>query len=497
MPASTKVTTSFDRYENPRIALPLKMVTPFRRGIMTAWMILADLISLIFAGWLSISIRSWLGGSFTNLGAYYALVPLLTIFFIAYSISGLYPGIGMTPIEELRRTTRSSSSVVVALSLIAFLTQTGMKYSRLAFVLFWILTLIIVPVNRLIARRLGYSLGIWGEPFALIGFGPQGQRILRFLQQNRLYGIKPVVIMNGQDHSEMDPDKEIGLPEINASILVNDKMFLARSGIRSAILVPTEIPASLRDALVDEQQFGLKKLILISSLNWIGGTAVVAHDMGGLLGLEVERNLLDAPQRLFKRFVDLCITALGGLVGFPILLLCAVLIHLDSSGPIFYRQERIGKDGKKFRLWKFRTMVPNADEILEKYLSKNPELREEWETSHKLKKDPRVTRVGKILRKFSLDELPQLINILAGEMSLVGPRPIVADEVKFYEESFRLYTQVLPGLTGLWQVSGRSDTSYRYRVSLDEYYIRHWSIWMDIYILIRTVWVVIKRSGAY
>jgi lipopolysaccharide/colanic/teichoic acid biosynthesis glycosyltransferase len=142
-------------------------------------------------------------------------------------------------------------------------------------------------------------------------------------------------------------------------------------------------------------------------------------------------------------------------------------------------------------------MVQDADRVLQEYLEKNPALREEWESSYKLKNDPRITRVGKFLRKTSLDELPQLINVIKGEMSLVGPRPIVDDEVKFYGKSFRLYTQVLPGMTGLWQISGRSDTSYDYRVSLDEYYIRHWSIWMDFYILVRTVWVVLKHSGAY
>jgi|LDZU01.1.fsa_nt_gi Undecaprenyl-phosphate galactose phosphotransferase WbaP len=464
---------------------------------MTAWMVGADLIALITVGWFSIYIRSWLGGSFTTPEPYYAIAPLLSFFIFAYSISGLYPGIGLNPIEELQRITNTTSTTIIALSVIVFLTQTGIEFSRLIFAFFWILALLAVPVNRLFARKLGFILGLWGEPVALIGFGPQGRKIYKYLKQNPLYGFQPVIIVNNLDHLEMDPKEKTGLPVISASILVNDKMFLARSGIRSAILAPTEIPTVLRDSLVDEQQCGLQRLILISSLNWIGGSAVIPHDMGGLLGLEVERNLLNVPQRLLKRILDIFLIIFGCLIGFPVLLLCAVLIRLDSPGPIFYRQERIGKDGQKFHLWKFRTMVPNADEILTKYLSENPALCEEWEASHKLKDDPRVTRIGKLLRKTSLDELPQLINVLAGEMSLVGPRPIVNDEVKFYEGSFCLYTQVLPGVTGLWQVSGRSDTSYANRVSLDEYYIRHWSIYMDIYILIRTIWIVIRCSGAY
>jgi lipopolysaccharide/colanic/teichoic acid biosynthesis glycosyltransferase len=148
-------------------------------------------------------------------------------------------------------------------------------------------------------------------------------------------------------------------------------------------------------------------------------------------------------------------------------------------------------------VWKFRTMVMNADTILADCLQHDEKLQAEWTATHKLKDDPRVTRVGRFLRKTSLDELPQLLNVVHNEMSLVGPRPIVDDEIQHYATSYRMYTQVRPGLTGLWQVSGRSDTSYAYRVSLDEYYVRHWSIWMDLYILARTLWVVAKGSGAY
>ena len=149
------------------------------------------------------------------------------------------------------------------------------------------------------------------------------------------------------------------------------------------------------------------------------------------------------------------------------------------------------------RIWKFRTMVCGADELLEDLVARDASLRMEWEANHKLKQDPRVTRIGRWLRRSSVDELPQIINILKGEMSFVGPRPIVQDEVKFYQGGLELYKKVRPGLSGLWQVSGRSDTSYAYRVSLDEYYIRHWTIWLDISILLKTLWVVARRTGGY
>jgi Undecaprenyl-phosphate galactose phosphotransferase WbaP len=487
-----------DQFKNPKKSSQLKLINSFSREIMTFLIIGTDLIVIILAGWLSIQIRILMGNAFINLESYYTIIaPLLLLIILGFTIAGNYPGIGVTPVEEIKRTSYTISITIVVLSFIVFLTQKGVVYSRIIFVLFWLLILIGIPVCRFITKKLVSLLKLWGEPIAIIGYGPQGQKIYHYLLENPLYGIRPIIIVNSLYSSQIAFEGESELPEIRASVLEKDKMILARSGIRSAIVIPSEIPAVLRRSLVDEHQFGLHKLILISSLNWVGGSAVIPHNIGGLLGLEIEHNLLKASEQILKRILDLFLMIIGCLVGFPILFICMGLIRLDSRGPILFTQERIGKDGKKFLLWKYRTMLPNSDEVLEKYLSGNEDLRKEWEANHKLKNDPRVTRVGKFLRKTSLDELPQLINVLMGEMSLVGPRPIVSDEIKYYKESYRLYTQVLPGMTGLWQISGRSNVSYENRVSLDEYYIRHWSIWMDIYILVQTIWVVIKGAGAY
>lgn len=173
------------------------------------------------------------------------------------------------------------------------------------------------------------------------------------------------------------------------------------------------------------------------------------------------------------------------------------LIKLDSPGPVFFRQVRIGRFGRKFPVYKFRTMVQNADRVLQDYLDKSPELKAEWLATHKLKQDPRVTRLGVLLRTWSLDELPQLWNIIIGDMSLVGPRPIVDAEVEKYGKCFELYIQVRPGLTGLWQVSGRNNTTYERRVELDDYYVRNRSLKLDLQILLKTVLVVLKKDGAY
>jgi Undecaprenyl-phosphate galactose phosphotransferase WbaP len=181
----------------------------------------------------------------------------------------------------------------------------------------------------------------------------------------------------------------------------------------------------------------------------------------------------------------------------PMMLAVMLAIRLDSPGPVFYFQRRIGRGGREFKAWKFRSMIMNADAVLEKYLRENPLLREEWANSHKLKDDPRVTNLGRFLRRTSLDELPQLWNVLCGEMSLVGPRPIVRDEIARYGVDFETYTWVQGGLTGLWQVSGRSDTSYQQRVDYDRFYVHNWSVWLDFCILFRTIGTVLSRAGAF
>jgi Undecaprenyl-phosphate galactose phosphotransferase WbaP len=190
-------------------------------------------------------------------------------------------------------------------------------------------------------------------------------------------------------------------------------------------------------------------------------------------------------------------TMAGGIVALPRIAAIAAAIKLSSPGPVFYGQKRYGRGGDPFVAWKFRTMVKNASEVLEEHLRSNPGLRREWMETQKLRDDPRITRVGRLLRRTSLDELPQLWNVLAGEMSLVGPRPIIAEEIPRYGGGFALYKKVTPGLTGMWQVSGRSLLTYEQRIGFDLYYVRNWSIWLDVHILARTVRAVLRGEGAY
>ena len=207
--------------------------------------------------------------------------------------------------------------------------------------------------------------------------------------------------------------------------------------------------------------------------------------------------LLNPRFRTAKRIFDFIFASLFLLAALPFALVIALAIVIENPGSPFFGHMRIGKGNRRFRLWKFRSMVRDADAVLERRLAGNPDLLAEWRQTRKLKNDPRVTRVGRLLRRSSLDELPQLWNVLRGDMSMVGPRPIVVEEAPKYGPAFALYTQVFPGLTGLWQVSGRNDTSYRERIELDTRYIRTWTPWLDLLVLLRTVRVVLLGHGAY
>ena len=203
------------------------------------------------------------------------------------------------------------------------------------------------------------------------------------------------------------------------------------------------------------------------------------------------------PQNPLRRVFDIAVILIASPYILLFFLIISILIVLDSRGGVLYGQTRIGRGGRRFKALKFRTMVLDADQLLQRYLDESPELKAEWAATHKLKRDPRVTRVGALLRKLSLDEMPQFWNILIGDMSLIGPRPIVDAEIEKYGKCFELYIQARPGLTGLWQVSGRSDTSYKQRVELDEYYLLNRTIKLDLQILLKTVYVVLGRKGAY
>ena len=279
---------------------------------------------------------------------------------------------------------------------------------------------------------------------------------------------------------------------------LNDAAAVARElGVDTAIFAMLDTKREHLARFVDSSRDSFRHVVIIPDLGGITNSAVVARDFAGTLGVEMRHNLLDPWAQRIKRILDVLAVIVGGLLIGPLLIATVILIKLDSRGPAFYGHRRLGAENSYFRCWKFRTMYTNAEQLLDQYFQGNPHFRAEWKQNFKLRNDPRVTCVGRFLRKTSLDELPQLWNVLRGEMSLVGPRPIVDAEIPKYGTAYEMYRRVRPGISGFWQVSGRSDTSYTERVTLDSYYVCNWSVWLDFVILARTINCVVLRRGAY
>ena len=253
-------------------------------------------------------------------------------------------------------------------------------------------------------------------------------------------------------------------------------------------------------ASVEAQSLAQRLMFQFPSLVWMDGSAMLSETSNPIGEFQRRLNVpfLRFTPRLIKRTLDLALV-IPGLLALAIpMAIIAIAIKIKSPGPIIYGSTRIGQHGRQFKMWKFRSMVPNADEVLKDRLANDSVARAEWAADNKLKNDPRIIPgVGRVLRSSSLDELPQLWNVLVGQMSLVGPRPVPPDEIVKYQDQYYQYSHMLPGITGLWQVSGRNDTSFETRVFLVGHYAANWSMWLDAWILVKTPMTVITRKGAY
>lgn len=451
----------------------------------------ADLAGLVIAGFISVQVRYWLGGQFEP-ALYWSLWPLLGTMLVIYTVAQLYPAVGLSPVEELRRICLSTTLFYLALAAVIFLLREGTTYSRGIFLMAWLLSMMGVWLARISIRHLVAPYPWWGFPVIVMGAGRTGELVIRTLKRQPGLGFKPIAVLDD------DPKKQGHLDSVPVVGKLAIAPYIAREkNVNYAIVAMPGVPREKLLAILERYGHTFPHLLVIPDLFGFASLWVSATDLGGILGLEIRQRLLLPGPRLIKTILDCSLTVVIGLLALPFFVLVMLAIKLDSAGPIFYGHHRLGRNGRPFIAWKFRSMVTNADAVLDQHLTKNHMLREEWEQERKLKNDPRITRVGRLLRRTSLDELPQLWNVLRGEMSLVGPRPIVDDEIAHYADKFELYKRVPPGITGLWQVSGRNDVTYSERVNLDAYYVRNWSVWLDIYILLRTIWVVLIGDGAY
>lgn len=418
--------------------------------------------------------------------------PFLAV--LSFAFSGLYTR-RFPWMQETGMLARGATfSLLIALATL-FLLKESSQVSRLFILITWINSLWLVPVTRLSAKRCLIAWGLWERPLIIVGSGRLAERAYSALNSDTGIGYRVLGTVLPGENSGCD---------IPGSVPVLGRwedidQVLANTGVKDVVIANTGLQSQGLAELVSRLQRKAENVLFVPD---IYGLPVLGADIGYFfdqrtLVINFRNNLKNGLNIAAKRVFDLAAGVLLSVLTMPVLAGLAAAVVLNSRGPVLYRQERIGRAGRVFWCYKFRTMVADADRVLERLLSENSHLSVEWKQGQKLKKDPRVTRVGRFLRKYSLDELPQIINVLRGEMSLVGPRPVVRGEIEKYGGFVDYYYTVSPGISGLWQVSGRNDIDYETRVMLDSWYVRNWSLWLDIYILVRTVRVVFLGKGAY
>jgi len=418
-------------------------------------------------------------------------LPLL--FITIYACAGLYPAIPLSPPNELRRLTLITTTVYLSTTTAVWLVQGAIVAPLWTLLsLSWLLSIVMVPVARTLARQIWSSSPWWGYPAVILGSGPVTQSVAHTLVRHPEIGLKPVAIIGDNQTQE---SSIAGVPVIGRLNRIRE---FARENKISYAIVPMQRMNDRQTSIIIRRFSRLfKHVMIIPPITHFSSLWISPVDLGGLLGLESRYRLLDPGRQTLKRAMDLTLIALGA----PVWLLCmamiAAAIKIESKGPVFFTQSRPGLKGRKFRIVKFRTMFEGAHNTLDQCIGQAPKRHEEWTQTGKLRDDPRVTRVGRFLRRTSLDELPQIWNVIRGDMSLVGPRPILHEQRDQYRPGWAIYIRVRPGITGAWQVSGRNTLTLEQRIHLDTYYVRNWSIWLDIYFLSQTVATVLQGRGAY
>lgn len=380
----------------------------------------------------------------------------------------------------------------IAAIIVIYLLKASNQSSRLFMLLLMPTVLFNICVIRYAVMKFLKRKNLFTEKVILVGAGKTAERIVRFWDGDLGYRYEIAGILDDNPVSKTLPEKFPIVGGFN-----NLKNVVKVHKVNTVIIAAPGLSKEHLQKLITKIQNTVEHISFIPDLI---GTPMASVETSILfteeiLMLNLKNNLANPYNRFLKRIFDLTLTIFGGLLILPVLIALAIIVAIDNRGRVIFAHRRVGIAGKHFNCYKFQTMKQNFD--LQKYLDENPDAKKEWEESFKLTNDPRVTKLGAILRKTSLDELPQLFNVLTGEMSLVGPRPIVDAEVNRYGKFIREYFMVPPGITGFWQVSGRSDTTYEERVAMDTWYVRNWSVWIDILYLFKTVKAVTSGKGAY
>jgi len=422
-------------------------------------------------------------------------IPLTFLLFIAYERLYTQRLPFWDETEYMLKALTIATIVTFALVSMGKLTD---RLSRLTVGLLWFYSIFTFPFLRYIGKHLLYKLGIWKENLIIVGAGESGRLTAEGLLNDRFIGYNIVGFL---DDEPQEPELKINGKTIKVLGEIGDFEKVAQEkNVKAAVIAIPTLSREKLTELANNIQNYVRNTFVVPDLKGISllNSELYHLFMQQLFLIKINNNLKSPFRRIVKRLFDLSVSISLLPLLIPLIGIIGIVIKLISKGPILFSHKRIGQNGKTIKVLKFRSMYIDAQERLKEILSSDPAARKEWERSFKLKNDPRITKVGKFLRKTSLDELPQIINVIKGEMSLVGPRPIVKEELKkYYRDRSEYYLLVKPGITGLWQVSGRSNTDYDFRVNLDVWYVLNWSIWLDIVLLFKTVKSVLKKEGAF
>lgn len=478
--------------------LDLKSISDlnYKPWLVSGILLIFDILSIGISYFVAFKVRA---GLIPIVGGEIIIKPIIPVFWMSiiliiglFVINGLYPGARRIGVVELQEIIKIVTISFIILGLAIFALRFGNMFSRTVFIITWALSCLLISFFRLVIHNRGSLLSWWSQPVLVVGYKKDVANVISRLIRARRMAIKPVVaLILDKDYQTSIID---GIPYFPYSTYLQNH--IRNSGVQQAIYVnhSFELKSSHKKQL-HLLSLSFSKLIYVMGESPLSSLSMKPIDLEGRPALQVQYNLLDPWSIKIKRITELIICFVSLIIAFPLFLLFATLIRIDSAGPIIFTQKRIGKGGQIFELYKFRTMEIDAEKKFQELLDKNEELKNEYHKFHKIRNDPRITRVGRFLRKTSLDEFPQIWNVIRGDMSLVGPRAYLPQEKDQMGDSAVLIHRVHPGLTGWWQVMGRHDLTFKERLGLDEYYISNFSLWMDFYILIKTGWVVISGKG--
>ena len=389
---------------------------------------------------------------------------------------------------------------VAVIMMIVTLGKFSSRISRTTIIFLWCYAVVLFPLLRLIGKKMLHELGLSIENVIIIGAGDIGIETARAIEKHNYIGYRVLGFFDDAPN-KIKRYRLVGRTKVKIFGKIKYfKKFINLLNISTVVIAIPSLPQKDLARLTNEIQKYVKTVLFVPDMKGIGilNTEVYPLFSEEFFLFKINNNLKSLLSRAIKKTFDIVVGTLMLPFLLPVIGIIGLAIKLTSKGPIFYTQPRVGRNDTPFRIIKFRSMYRDSQQRLAKLLENNEDVRNEWQANFKLKNDPRITRVGKFLRATSLDELPQIFNVIKGDMSLVGPRPVLQKEIDLYYKDYSdYYYLVRPGISGIWQVSGRSDTDYDKRVRLDTWYVLNWSVWLDVVILFKTVRVVLKREGAY